>query len=103
VSPRTVVVVAVSLVWGMVVAVGGYALVRVVQSFVWPDPNPATLVWSAHSGYFWRAWTVGYAGGIASFVAFLVARTQTERAARALGPAVGVVAVMLALQALFVP
>ncbi len=93
----------VSAVWGLAVAVGGYAVLRVVQSLVYPDPNPATLVWSAHSGYLWRIGTVAYAAGIASFVAFLLARRRLDRAARALVPAVAVAAAMLVLQALFVP
>ena len=31
--------------------------VRAIQYFVYPDPDPATLVWSAHAGFFWRCWT----------------------------------------------
>jgi hypothetical protein len=97
------VVAATSLAWGLLVAVGAYAVVRAIQFFVYPDPNPATLVWSAHAGYFWRAWTVGYAGGIATFIAFPIVRGRIERAVRALAPAVAVAAGLLALQALFLP
>jgi hypothetical protein len=93
----------VSLGWGLVVAVGAYAIVRSVQFFLYPDPNPATLVWSAHAGFFWRAWTVMYAGGIAAFVTFAMARGQAETAARALVPAVAVAAVLLALQSALLP
>ena len=94
---------AVSIAWGLAVAVGAYAVVRSLQFVLYAEPNPASVVWSAHAGYFWRVWTVCYAGGIAAFVALLVARQHVERCARALGPAVAVVAALLALQAALVP
>ncbi|MDP9037632.1 MAG: hypothetical protein M3O50_22775 [Myxococcota bacterium] len=93
----------VSAVWGLAVAMGGYALLRIVQSIVYPDPNPAALVWSAHSGYLWRIGTMAYAAGIAGFVAFLLARRRLDGAARALLPALATAAAMLVLQALLVP
>jgi hypothetical protein len=103
VNRETLLVAALSLAWGCVVAVAAYAVVRGIQFFLYPDPNPATLVWSAHAGYFWRAWTCGYAGGIAVFIAYLLARARTEAAARALAPAAGVAALLLALQTLAFP
>jgi hypothetical protein len=95
--------VGVSLCWGCVVAVGAYAVVRGIQFFVYPDPNPATLVWSAHAGFFWRCWTCGYAGGLAAFVAFLFTRQRVGRSAAALAPAIAVVALLLAAQVLLFP
>jgi hypothetical protein len=94
---------AVSLAWGFVVSVGAYAIVRSIQFLLYPDPNPAAVVWSAHSGYFWRVWTVSYAGGIASFVGLLIARRRVEGCAHALGRAVGIAAALLALQAAVFP
>ena len=99
----TLVAVGVSLCWGCVVAVGAYAVVRGIQFFVSPDPNPATLVWSAHAGFFWRCWTCVYAGGLASFVAYLFTRYRLDRSVAALGPAIAVVAVLLALQVTIFP
>jgi choline-glycine betaine transporter len=93
---------ALSLAWGLVVSVGSYAVVRAIQHFVFTEPNPATLVWSAHAGFFWRAWTVAYAGGMAAFIAF-AARGRTEATARALAPAIAVAAALLALQVVFFP
>ncbi|HEX3772497.1 MAG TPA: hypothetical protein VHV30_16580 [Polyangiaceae bacterium] len=92
---------AIALAWGLVVAVSGYAIVRAIQHVVYPEPNPATLVWSAHSGFFWRVWTVAYAGGIASFAVRAVA--DPARAAKHLPTAVVIAAGLLAVQALFVP
>src|ERR1700752_4229680 len=56
------VVLAVSLAWGLAVAVGVYAFMRAVQVLLQPDPDPAQVVWSIHAGYVWRAWTAAYAG-----------------------------------------
>ena len=94
---------ALSAAWGLVVTVGAYAVVRAIQRIVYPDPNPAALVWSAHAGFFWRAWTVAYLGGVAAFVTFLVARGRNRAAARALAPAIAVAAGLLALQSAFLP
>jgi hypothetical protein len=94
---------ALSAAWGIVVAVGAYAIVRAIQKVVYPDPNPAALVWSAHAGFFWRVWTVAYLGGVAAFVTFVVARGRTAASARALAPAIAIAAGLLALQSAFLP
>jgi hypothetical protein len=93
----------ISLAWGLQVAVATYAVVRAIQFLVYPDPNPAAVVWSAHSGYFWRILTVSYGGAIATFVALLVVRGRTEASARALVPAIALCAAALALQAALCP
>jgi len=93
---------AVSIAWGLVVSVGGYAIVRAIQHFVFTEPSPATLVWSAHAGFFWRAWTVAYAGGMASFVV-LVTPHRSLAAARALPRGIAIATGLLALQTVFFP
>jgi hypothetical protein len=98
-----VIAAGVALAWGMAAAVGAYAFVRTVQFFVYPDPNPATLVWSAHAGFFWRCWTCAYAGAIAAFVAYVPTRRHLATSVRALGPAVVVAAVLIALQTAVFP
>lgn len=98
-----VVAAAVALAWGLIVAVGAYATLRAIQQLLVPDPDPRLVAWSAHAGYFWRAWTVSYVGGIAGFVVLLIARQRVDGMARALVPAVGVAAALLALQAAFFP
>jgi hypothetical protein len=95
--------VVVSLAWGIVAAIAGYALARAIQSVASPDPDPAAVVWSAHSGYFWRVLTMGYAGGIAAFVALLVARQRCDAASRGLVSAIGVATLLLVLQAALLP
>jgi hypothetical protein len=94
---------AVSFAWGLVIAVGAYAVMRALQFAFAPEPNPKQLLWSVHAGYFWRVLTVGYAGGIAAFVVLLVGRERVETLARALAPAIGIAAALLALQAALFP
>lgn len=94
---------AVSITWGLLVSVAAYAIARALQVVLAPAEDPASVVWSVHAGFFWRAWTVAYAGGIATFVTFLVARVRTERAARAIAPGIVVAAALLVLQSVFLP
>jgi hypothetical protein len=103
VKPETAGAAAVSVCWGCLVSVGIYAAVRAIQFFVYPDPNPAALVWSAHAGYFWRCWTCAYAGVIAAFIAYLVVRPHPAGALRALAPAVAIAAGLLIVQVAFLP
>ena len=100
---KDLVAVAIALGWGLVAAVSAYAVVRMIQFFASADPDPAALVWSAHAGFFWRVWTVSYAGGIVAFVAFVLARGHTAAAAKALVPAIGAAALLAALQSALFP
>jgi choline-glycine betaine transporter len=100
---ETATALAVALAWGCCVSVAGYAIVRFIQFFLYPDPNPATLVWSAHAGFFWRCWTCAYAGALASFIAYVGAKRGPERAARSLVGAIATAAVLLALQVAVFP
>ncbi len=86
-----------------IVAVAVYALLRIAQYFLFPDPNPALVIWSAHAGYFWRAWTAVYVGGCSGFLIFLAATRDAERTARALVRALTVAGVLMLVQGLFVP
>jgi hypothetical protein len=103
VKDKDLVAVAISIGWGLVAAVSAYAVVRTIQFFASPDPDPAALVWSVHAGFFWRVWTVSYAGGFVAFVAFVLARGHTAAAAKALVPAIGAAALLTALQSALFP
>ena len=98
---RDAIAAMVSVAWAMVVAVGAYAGMRVVQVLASPPLDPAATSWSIHSGFFWRILTVEYAGGIAAFVAFLVVRRRFETAASALAPAIAIAGGLLAVQSVF--
>jgi hypothetical protein len=80
-----------------------YALLRIAQAVVVPEPDPAHALPSEHAGYFWRAWTAVYVGGTFGFAAYLVAGKAPQRTARFLARAVVVAALLLAAQALLVP
>ncbi len=94
---------AVSLAWGLLITAGVYSVTRAVQSCFIAEPDPATVMWSAHAGFFWRALTAGYAGGMAVFVIFIAIRGHEPAAARALVPAVVVAAAVVTLQGLLLP
>jgi hypothetical protein len=87
----------------LVASTGLYAALRVLQFFVFPDPNPALVVWSAHAGYFWRVATVAYLGGMAGIVAFWLTAHDAARVARVLARAVPFVAAVLAAQGALFP
>jgi hypothetical protein len=92
-----------ALAWGACVSVAAYGIVRGIQFFLYPDPNPATLVWSAHAGFFWRCWTCAYAGALAAFIALVGAQQSPARTARSLVGAVAVAGAILALQTAVFP
>ena len=94
---------ALSAMAGCIAAVGLYALLRGVQLVLFSEPNPATVIWSAHAGYFWRALIVSYAGGMAAIVTWLLAERAPERVARALVVGVGVAAALILVQGVLLP
>jgi hypothetical protein len=84
-------------------AIALYALLRLGQSLVSREPDPALVIWSEHSGYFWRVWIVAYAGGMAGFLAWIPAGRDPRRVALVLSRALPIGALLLALQAILVP
>jgi hypothetical protein len=93
----------IALLAGLELAALVYPLLRTYQFFMHPEPNPALVLWSEHSGFFWRAWTSAYLGGMAAIVAGWLAGPDTARVARVVERAFPVVAVVLALQGLLIP
>lgn len=80
-----------------------YALVRTAQALLFPEPDPALVIWSEHSGYFWRALTVAYVGGMAGFVTWLASARHAGRIARLLTRLLPLAAALLTGQALLLP
>ena len=85
---------------GCTAAVLLYSVLRVIQALVLPEPDPTTVLWTEHSGFFWRAWTCAYVGGAVALVAH---RFAGERTARLLARAIVPVSIVVALQAAIVP
>jgi hypothetical protein len=88
---------------GCVAAVGLYALLRGLQLVLFPEPNPATVIWSAHAGYFWRAWIVSYAGGMAALMTWQAAGRDATRVAQVLARAVVVAGALILAQGVLLP
>jgi hypothetical protein len=86
-----------------VAAVLLYAVARAAQAALLPDADPAAVFYSEHSGYYWRAWTVTYAGGMLGFLAYIAARRDALRTARVLAAGVVVAAIAILLQGALVP
>ncbi len=94
---------ALAAVTGCVTAVSFYAIMRGAQLALTSEPNPATVIWSAHAGYLWRAWTALYAGGMAACLGYVASRRHAPRLARWLVHALGVASALLVVQALVAP
>ena len=94
---------ALAVCWSLVSATFLYAFVRTVQMKLFPEANPATVIWSAHAGYFWRIWIVLYASGTVGFLVFRFARDHAPMLAKWLKNGVIVASVAIALQGLFIP
>lgn len=80
-----------------------YALLRVAQALIFAEPDPALVIWSEHAGFFWRAWTVAYLGGMTAMLAWLASARHAQRVAAVLARALPIAAGMLAAQGLLVP
>jgi hypothetical protein len=89
--------------WFLVSATFLYAFVRAVQLELFPEANPATIIWSAHAGYFWRIWIVLYASGVVAFLVFRFSREHSEKLAKWLKNGVIVAAIAILIQGIFLP
>jgi hypothetical protein len=92
-----------ALVAGCTAAMGLYAIVRVAQALIFAEPDPALVIWSEHAGFFWRTWTVGYMGGMAALLTWMLAGRDAPRVAALLVRALPIAAGALAVQAILVP
>jgi len=84
-------------------AVALYGVLRLVQKWLFPEPSPAAVIWSAHAGYFWRCWTVVYAGAMLGFLAYGAAKRHPERVVEALLHSLTAAVVVIVLQGVLVP
>jgi hypothetical protein len=91
---------ALAVAFGCSIAALAYALFRALAFATTHEPDPALVIWSEHSGFYWRAATATFAGILAGLIGALV---PEERMTRILAPTMLLSAAMLALQALFIP
>jgi len=80
-----------------------YAALRVAQALIFQEPDPALVIWSEHAGFFWRALTVGYVGGMAGFLTWMASARHARRVTAVLVRAVPIAAALLAAQGVLVP
>jgi hypothetical protein len=64
----------VAIVWSLVAALLLYPVLRVAGRVASPEPNPAAVLWTAHAGYFARAWIATFGGCLAGIAAFVLSR-----------------------------
>ncbi len=94
---------ALTLVNAVLVIVASYALLRLFDVCFKHEPNPATVIWSAHIAMFWRIGIGTYAAAIASPMIWLFARRDIDRALNVTLHATMFVAVLLGVQGLAFP
>jgi hypothetical protein len=81
-----------------------YALLRGYDILVRPpEPNPATIVWSAHIAMYWRLGIGAYVAGMAAPFVYVAARADLARTLRVLARCVVPVALMIGAQGLLMP
>ena len=94
---------ALALSWSLVSSTFLYGVVRGIQKRLFPEANPATVIWSAHAGYFWRIWIVLYASGTVGFLVWYFSREHSENLAKHLKNGVIVAAITIAVQGILLP
>ena len=94
---------ALAMCWSLVSATFLYGAVRAVQMVLFPEANPAAVIWSAHAGYFWRIWIVLYASGTVGFLVFRFAREHSASLAKHLKNAAIVASLVILAQGILIP
>jgi hypothetical protein len=93
----------VGLAFGFAAAVVAYVVLRLVESVMFPEPNPVVVIWTDRSRFGWRALIAAYAGGASVFAGHALA-TRSPRAASLWLVRITVVAtIMLLAQGALVP
>jgi hypothetical protein len=80
-----------------------YAVLRAYDVLFKREPNPATVIWSAHIAMFWRLGVGCYVAGMVALLAYTAASRDLVRTVRVLYVGVFVVGAMIGVQGLFMP
>jgi hypothetical protein len=97
-------VIAVTAIAAVLLVPATYAILRTFDvAFLPPEPNPATIVWSAHTAMFWRLNISAFVAGMAAPLVYLAASANMNRTVRVLCSGVFAVTAMIAVQGLFIP
>ena len=102
-KPRLLPLLVATSIAALLAVPGSYAILRAYDVLFKNEPNPATIVWSAHIAMFWRLAVGGYIAGMIVPLGYVAARRDLARTMKALEVIVVVVAVMIGVQGLLMP
>lgn len=88
----------VAIAFGVVLAALAYAALRVLEVALFPEADPAIVIWSDRSRFVWRALIAVYLGGMGAFGGYALGGRSARVAASLLPSVVLVGAGLLALQ-----
>jgi hypothetical protein len=88
---------------GAIVAAAAYSGLRLLDAALFPQANPASIVWSAQSAFAFRVAVAAHLGALGAFGAFALATSAPRTLARWLRAAIPLVAAFVALQAVLRP
>lgn len=88
---------------GAIVAAAAYPALRLLDAALFPQANPASIVWSSQSVFAFRVAIAAHLGSLGAFGAFVLATRAPRTFARWLRAALPVVAALVALQAVLRP
>ena len=80
-----------------------YAAMRIYEVVFNSEPNPATVVWSAHIAMFWRLAIAGYVAGLVAPLVSMAARRDLRRVTDVLCASVFVIGAIVGVQGLLMP
>ena len=80
-----------------------YGVLRLGQKLIFDEADPATVIWSEHAGYFWRALTAGYVGVMIGVAAWVTAAREVGPTVRVLQKVLPIVVGVIVAQGLLVP
>lgn len=91
-----------AMIWLLVITFT-YAVTRLLQAAIYPEPDPAMVVWSTRIAMYWRIGFGAYLGAMVAPLAYTWARRDQAAALKALPAFVGVTFASILLQALVRP
>jgi len=93
----------IALVIGLAVMVFAYSAIRVADVFLFPEPNPAVIVWTDRSRFVWRTLIAAYLGGASVFGGYSLANRSPNCSRVWLERAIFMASMGLLGQAIFAP
>jgi hypothetical protein len=93
----------IALVFGLTVMVFAYSTIRIADVFLFPEPNPAVVVWTDRSRFVWRILIAAYLGGASIFGGYSLANRTPNCGLVWLERSIFVAVVSLLGQAIFAP